>query len=141
MAYSFPEELRALLSMSAPSPTDFCQLEREHIGWDHAAIGAHYLARHQISEEIIFAVRYHNSPDLAPRHGMFPAAVQIADHLVRHLGISGGFEKVGTVADDVWLSLPGWQILFGSSGTESGLARASIANSLQKLPSMLQGLV
>ena len=141
MAYAFPEELRTLIDTPAASPAEFCQRERELLGWDHAAIGAQYLTRHQLSEEIIFAVRYHSAPELAPKHQLFAAAVQVADHLARYAGIGGGFEQVDPVEADTWLLLPGWNILFGADGPESGLARASIANSLQKLPAMLQGLI
>jgi HD-like signal output (HDOD) protein len=141
MAYAFPDELRTLMGVSASDPLEFARLERELIGWDHGQIGAHYISRHQLSEEIVFAVRYHNEPDLAPRHRLFAAAVQVADHLVRHSGISGGIEQVAPVEADSWLLLPGWKILYGADGPESMLARASIANSLQRLPSMLQGLL
>ncbi len=141
MAYAFPDELRALIITPADTPDEFCRLERELIGWDHARIGAHYIARHQLGDEIVFAVRYHNDPDRAPRHRLFAAAVQIADHLVRHAGISGGFEQVQPIEADTWLTLPGWHILYGADGPESMLARASLANSLQRLPSMLQGLL
>lgn len=141
MAYAFPDELRTLLATPAQNPQDHARLEREKIGWDHAMIGAHYLARHQLSEEIVFAVRHHNDPDRAPRHQIFAAAVQVADHLVRHAGITGGFELVEPVLADSWLELPGWKLLYSADGAESMLARASVANSLQRLPSMLQGLI
>ena len=141
MAYAFPEELSALLAAPAEDPAAIARREREVIGWDHARIGADYLRRHQLSEEIVYAVNYHNEPDRAPRHRLFAAAVQVADHLVRHKGISGGFEQVSPVAADAWVQLPGWRILYGADGPESMLARASIANSLQRLPSMLQGLL
>ena len=141
MAYSCPDELKTLLATRATDPIAFCELERELIGWDHAAIGAHYLLRHQLSEEIVFAIRYHNAPDTAPKHQLFAAAVQVADQLVRHLGIHSGFEQIDPIAPDSWLELPGWAILYGADGDESRLARASISNTLQKLPSMLQGLI
>lgn len=141
MAYSFPEELRALMAMPAASSGAFCEMERRMIGWDHAQIGAYYIARHRLSKEIVFAVQYHNAPDLAPNHQLFAAAVQVADHLVRHAGISGGFEQVDPVVADAWMQLPGWKILYGADSHESMLARASVANTLQRLPSMLQGLL
>ena len=141
MAYAFPDDLRTLMALTAADPAEVCQQERELIGWDHAQIGAHYLSRHQLSEEIVFAVRYHNDPESAPQHQFFAAAVQVADHLVRHTGITGGFENVTPIAADAWLELPGWKILYGSDGDESMLARAAIANSLQRLPAMLQGLL
>jgi putative nucleotidyltransferase with HDIG domain len=141
MAYAFPEELFQLIETPAESPADFARLERELIGWDHSRIGADYLRRHQLSEEIVDAVHYHHDPDKAPRHRLFAAGVQVADHIVRHKGISGGFEKVAPIEVDSWLHLEGWRILFGADGPESTLARGSIANSLQRLPSMLKGLL
>jgi putative nucleotidyltransferase with HDIG domain len=141
MAYAFPDHLRQLVATPARDTADFAAKERDVIGWDHARIGAHYLSRHNLSEEITSAVEYHISPDLAPRHRLFAAAVQVADHLVRHTGISGGFEQIEPIEANSWLELPGWHILYGADTPESNLARASIANSLQKLPSMLQGLL
>lgn len=141
MAYAFPGELRQLMDSPARDIQQVAEMERQLIGWDHASIGAHYLTRHQLSEEIIFAVTYHNDPDRAPRHRLFAAAVQVADHLVRYAGISGGFERISAIKNEQWLELPGWKILYGADGPESMLARASISNSLQRLPSMLQGLL
>ncbi len=141
MATAFPEELSRLMAMPVRTPADFCKLERDLIGWDHARIGAHYLDRHNISEEIISAVLYHNNPSAAPEHQLFAAAVQVADHLVRHAGITGGFEPVAHVEHDAWLALDGWKILYGADGPETMLARAGLANTLHQLPTMLQGLL
>jgi HD-like signal output (HDOD) protein len=141
MAYAFPEQVRTLAGLTARNPTEYCELERSVVGWDHAQIGARYIARHQLAEEIVFAVQYHNDPDRAPRHRLFAAAVQVADHLVRHAGITGGFETIDPIEADSWVELPGWRILYGADGPESMLARASLANTLHRLPSMLQGLL
>lgn len=141
MAYAFPDELVQISNTLARSPKEICRLERQLIGWDHAQIGAHYLQKHQVCEEIAMAVRYHCEPDRAPRHRLFAAAVQVADHLVRYSGVSGGFEKIEPVERDSWLQLEGWNVLYGADGPESTLARASIENALQRLPAMLSGLV
>jgi len=141
MAYAFPDQLRIVMTTPVETAQQVLRLERELIGWDHARIGAHFLARHKVSEEIINAVRFHHEPDLAPKHRLFAAAVQVADQLVRYTGITGGFEMLPKIAADAWIKSDGWRILYGSEGPESRLARASIANSLQRLPAMLQGLV
>jgi hypothetical protein len=39
------------------------------------------------------------------------------------------------------MQLEGWRMLYGADGTEDQLARAAIANCLQRLPTVLQGLV
>lgn len=141
MAYSFPDELQAAMGAPMPTPSDVCAREREIIGWDHGQIGAYYLARHNLSEEIVAAVQYHNAPELAPHHQLFAAAVQVADHAVRNAGISCGFEDVAPVETDSWINLTGWRILYGNEETEGMLARAAIASSLQRLPSVLAGLL
>lgn len=141
IAYAFPDELRQIMATPLRDPGEVCQKERELIGWDHAKIGAYYLGRHQLSDEITFAVLYHNEPNVAPRHGMFAAAVQVADYVVRHAGITGGFETIKPIAPDAWVSLDGWKILYGADSNETSLARAHVANALQRLPSMLKGLL
>ncbi len=141
IAYAFPAELQQIMQTPLADTAAVCALERKLIGWDHARIGAYYLGRHQLSDEITFAVLYHNAPDLAPRHRLFAAAVQVADHLVRRAGISGGFENIAPIETDSWLLLDGWKILYGAEGNETALARAHLANAMQRLPSMLQGLL
>jgi HD-like signal output (HDOD) protein len=141
MACAFPDEARALVTMPAPDPTAFCALERARIGWDHGRIGAHYLMRHHLSDEIVCAVQFHDDPAAAPRHRNFAAAVQIADRVVRHSGLTGGFEPVAPVAADAWLTLPGWTILFGADAAAADLARAAIERAVPRLPLMLQGLL
>ncbi len=141
MAYAFADELEEVVRTPHPTTAEVCAHERRLIGWDHAKIGAYYLERHKLSAEIVCAVRYHNTPAQAPHHQLFAAAVQVADHLVRHSGISGGFELVEPVADEAWLALDGWKILYGTSSEELALARAHIANAQQRLPGLLGGLL
>ncbi len=141
MAYAFPTELQQIMVTPLPNTAAVCRLERELIGWDHAQIGGYYLGRHQLSDEITVAVLYHNEPERAPRHQLFAAAVQVADQLVRHAGVAGGFETVKPIATDSWMKLDGWKILYGADGSENALARAHLANAMQRLPSTLSGIV
>ena len=141
MAHAFPQELAEINRTEFETPADVCRREVELIGWDHGQIGAVYLERHKMSDEIVLAVQHHNATGLAPRHQIFAAAIQVADYLVRHAGIHGGFEKVHVIARDSWLNLEGWHILYGSDGPETKLARAAIDNALPRLPQMLSCLV
>ncbi|MFO1452274.1 MAG: HDOD domain-containing protein [Opitutaceae bacterium] len=141
MATAFPDEFVKIVEGTYPSPQDVCNAERALIGWDHARIGGYYLQRHQLSAEITDAVLYHNSPESAPDHGFYAAAVQVADQLVRYAGIPGGFEKVEPIADDAWLKLAGWNILYGEGEKETRIARAALSNSVQRLPTVLNGLI
>lgn len=141
MAYAFPDELALIAATPCATTLEVAALETKLIGWDHALIGAHYLERHQLSSEIIHAVRYHNAPEQAPRHRLLAAAVQVADSLVRHAGTPNSFEIVPPVEADSWMKTEGWQILYGADGNETALARASLANALRRLPTMLNGLL
>jgi HD-like signal output (HDOD) protein len=141
MAHAFPAELQEIIRTPFATPADVSRREIELIGWDHAQIGAIYLERHKLTDEIVLAVQYHNSPAAAPRHQIFAAAVQVADCLVRHAGVHGGFEKVQPIPRDAWLALEGWHILYGADGPETKIARAAIDNALPRLPQMLSGLV
>ena len=141
MASAFPQEFAQIVGTTFHTPAEVSVLERELIGWDHARIGGYYLQRHQLSAEITDAVYFHCDPDAATNHSFFAAAVQVADHLVRFAGIPGGFEKVDPIADDAWLELPGWRILYGTGEKETRIARAALSNSVQRLPTMLNGLV
>ncbi len=141
MASAFPEELLVVANTPLASADEVCALERSLIGWDHAKIGAYYLERHHLADEIVTAVRYHHDPAQAENHQFFAAAVQVADSLVRYTGILGGFDQIEKIAEDSWLELPGWRILYGADGPESKIARASLANTVERLPTVLAGLV
>ena len=93
--------------------------------------------------------RYHHAPERAAHHSQLVAAVQIADLMVRQAGI-GNSGNMEPVRDDDWLQAKGWDILFpardGADGmegaqSEKALARATLKRSLERLPTILEGLV
>jgi HD-like signal output (HDOD) protein len=139
-ATAFPEEYGRIVEQECRDTNEVCALERQAIGWDHARIGGYYLQRHRVAPMIVDSVLYHNEPASAGEYQMYASAVQVADQLVRATGMPGGFEKVPPLSEAQWMELPGWKFLFHDEG-ESGIARAALAHSLQRLPSMLSGLV
>jgi hypothetical protein len=67
--------------------------------------------------------------------------VQIADLLLRNakIGCSGNFVEV---TQEQCLSASGWHVLFPDPReAENAIARASLNRSLERLPSVLEGLV
>jgi HD-like signal output (HDOD) protein len=141
MATQFPNEFARIVGAKFQTPEEVCAAERALIGWDHAQIGSHYLERHHLSEEIVEAVRYHVCPEHAERHPLYAAAVQVADMVVRHVGIAGGFEEIPPVDPANWHLAPGWKILFGEGERETRLAHANLGNSLRRLPELLKEVV
>src|SRR5690606_19913141 len=65
MASCFPDELRLVTGRTYEGVEAVCAEERAIIGWDHAELGAAYLERSHVSEEIISAVKWHNNPEAA----------------------------------------------------------------------------
>lgn len=141
LASTFPEAFARVVEGSYSSASAVCARERELIGWDHARVGGYYLTRHQLAPEITDAVLHHNDPAAAEENAYFAAAVQVADQVVRSVGIAGGFEKVPALSDEAWAFLPGWKILYGNDDRETRLARAALSNRIQRLPALLSGLI
>jgi HD-like signal output (HDOD) protein len=141
MAYAFPDELGRVVTGKFSSQAEICALERQLIGWDHAQIGAHFLERHHLSDELSNAVRYHHDPAESPGQPAFPAAVQIAECLARSAGVGRGFEDLADPAEEAWTDLPGWRILFSADGPGAERARFRLAKSAAQLPRLLRGVL
>lgn len=140
LAFAFPEEFDVLVNTSARTTQEVAAYERAMVGWDHARIGAYYLEKHSLAAPVVEAVRYHNDPYAAEQYPQIAAAVQVADHLVRSVGIQG-IELTEAVYEEQWTSLPGWEILFGNDSEEAHLAVASLRHSLLLLPTVIKGMV
>jgi HD-like signal output (HDOD) protein len=141
LATAFPLEAKEIFGREYERAEAVCDAERELVGWDHPMIGGYYLEKHRLAPEIVEAVRYHAQPSGAPDHAVYAAAVQVADQMVRELGISGGFELVPTLPAGTGQQSEGWRILFGKNEREEALAKAALANAMSQLPATLNGLV
>jgi putative nucleotidyltransferase with HDIG domain len=147
MAAACPDHFEAIYNAGAPDPkVPLLQREREVLGMTHTEVGALYLRSHNLPDALVEVTHYHHEPERSCHHAQLVAAVQIADLLVRHAGIgnSGNLEQV---SDDDWLNASGWEILFPKhddpekAESELKLARASLKRSLERLPTILEGLV
>ncbi len=141
LATAFPLEFQEIIGREYDSAEAVCEAERALVGWDHTQIGGFYLEKHQLAPEIVEAVRYHACPSEAPEHATYAAAVQVADLLVREIGISGGFEKIPSLPLGSGERSEGWRILFCDNEREESLAKAALANAMSQLPAILSGLV
>lgn len=140
MASAFPDALKEVLNMQATSPQVICDREKELIGWDHPMIGSYYLKRHNMSDQIIEAAQYHNSPEHAENFPKSAAAVQIADAMARSINIRG-IEDVPPPEKEDWVKLSGWKILFGEDEEEYPLILASMRYALMRIPNVIEGAI
>jgi putative nucleotidyltransferase with HDIG domain len=141
MASAFPAHFEEIYHCRAEEGGDLIGLEREVLGVDHADLGAMYLRRQGLADAYIEIVQLHHAPHLARYQTNVTAAVHVADLLVRHrkIGDSGNH---AAVPSDSWLDSPGWKILVGHrTEAERDLLRASLKQSLERIPAILDNLV
>jgi HD-like signal output (HDOD) protein len=141
MAWSFPDHFAEVNQQAQQGTRDLLELESEILGIDHAELGALYLERHRLPELMIIAARFHHQPEKAEKYRDIVASVQIADLLMRNarIGCSGNFLEV---TREECMNASGWPALFPDKhGAEGAIARASLHRSLERLPSVLEGLV
>jgi putative nucleotidyltransferase with HDIG domain len=141
MAWSFPEHFSEIHRQAATGVQGLVEIETEILGLDHAELGAMYLERHRLPQVMVKAARFHHRPEAADEYQSIIAPVQIADLLMRNakIGFSGNYREVSR---EECLAASGWPVLFPRPGeAEQAIARASFNRSLERLPSVLEGLV
>ena len=146
MAAACPEHFEAIHRSGENPDLTLVERERKLLGLDHSEVGAMYLKSHNLPDALVDVARDHHAPEQAPTHAHLVAAVQVADLMVRHAGIGRSGEN-STVSAEDWLSASGWNILFPEQNqpdraeSEKTLARAALKRSLERLPTILEGLV
>lgn len=142
MAAAFPEQFAEVNRRVRAGESSQLAAEKIILGMDHTELGAIYLEHHHLPPAMVETARHHHQPGQASSYTNIVAAVQISDLLVRHakIGDSGNPEPVD---EEAWLAAEGWDILFPKSNgdTERSIARASLKRSLERLPTILEGLV
>lgn len=141
MAWTFPEHFSEIHRQATDGTQDLVNIETEVLGVDHGELGALYLEHHRLPDVMIQSARFHHHPEHAGQYRSLVASVQIADLFLRNakIGCSGNFVEV---TQDQCLAASGWHVLFPKPGeAEHAIARASLHRSLERLPSVLEGLV
>jgi putative nucleotidyltransferase with HDIG domain len=141
MASAFSQHFALIHQQLSESHDELCDKETEVLGMNHAELGAIYLKNHNLPDIMVETALHHHQPQLASHHGQIVAAVQIADMLVRHakIGQSGNHRDV---SDEEWQAISGWGILFPNlREPEKAIVNASFKRSLERLPTILEGLV
>ncbi len=140
MVAAFPEYFEQIQARMQEEQTDLLAVEGELLGIDHCELGARYLSAHKLPSTAIQSVRFHHHPGQAQNEVRIVAAVQVADLFVRHARI-GNSGNPTPVSSEVWMAAEGWDFLFPGSSGERALGRANMERSLERLATILEGLV
>lgn len=141
MAATFPAHFVEIQRRVALEQRPLLELEMEVLGIQHTELGALYLENHNLPDIMIETARYHHEPERAGAQRQIIAAVQIANYLVRHAKI-GNSGETSIITSEIWTGASGWEILFPNKNeAERAIACAALRRSLERLPSILHGLV
>lgn len=141
MASSFPDHFAEIHRRLPEFHGSLIELEESVLGVSHCELGARYLENHLLPKVLVESARHHHKPELATEHAQIIAAVQIADLLVRHAQIGDSLSK-GTISAESCSRASGWKILYPDQNpAEVAIAQANVMRCVDRLPSLLEGLV
>ena len=140
MVAAFPEYFEQIQARVQEDKTNLLGIEAELLGVNHCELGARYLSAHKLPAVTIQSVLFHHHPARAESEVRIVAAVQVADLFVRYAKV-GNSGNPGEVTAEVWMGAEGWDLLFPGSPDARSLGRANMEGSLERLSSILEGLV
>lgn len=88
LAVTIPEEFSDIDPLIGLESGDVLQREQASIETDHCEVGAWFLRRNQIPEELVSVVEYHHRPDQAFRYTRLVTLVAIADAMANHYQVN-----------------------------------------------------
>jgi HD-like signal output (HDOD) protein len=141
IAKVFPAEFAQLTQSVYENEAQVLAAERALLGWDHAAIGAYYLENHKIPAEIVEAVRFHHDPLQAPARKHLAAATHLADGYARLAGLSGGVELRPAPTEDELIAAPSAALLWGDDLAARTAQMRPLADSMRRLPELVNALL
>jgi len=140
IASAFSEYFEHIQARLREPGAELLPVEQAVLGYDHCELGALYLSLHKLPEATIQTVRYHHRPLCAGSDARLVAAVQLSDLLVRRAGI-GDSGNPAPVTEEAWAAAEGWEVLFPGAPQERAIARANMERGLERLSSLLAGIV
>lgn len=106
MYTQIPQQMSQLLQQAESPPQLLYRLERQQLGFDHAAVGRLLLKNWQLPEAIQHAVGYHHNPTGSASWQKEAAVIHCADVLVYGMALgSSGEHFVPKLSDMAWQSL------------------------------------
>jgi HD-like signal output (HDOD) protein len=141
MAKVAPAEFVRLAQTVYADETQVLAAERAMLGWDHAAIGAHYLECHKIPGEIVEAVRFHHDPAGAPQRQPLAAATQLADGYARLAGLGGGVETRPAPTEDELIGGAAAALLWGDDLAVRRRHLRPLGEGMRRLPELVNALL
>lgn len=118
------DEFNAMIQQAQTLGLPFDEIERGHLGFDHAELGAALAESWNLPKPFCKSIQFHHRPSSMETPEMIADIVHIADILVRERGISEGLNGAFYVRDEG---------AFERFGIEESVLNEWLDESLQKL--------
>lgn len=150
LAAVFREEFDAILERCPKSERELHSLQTELIGWNSGRIGANFLERHLLPEEITEAILCWRNPTDAKTYPRTAAALALAKEMVSSLKelpqiyefIEVPLLEISRPLEEFdWSQRPSWRILFPPEERLPTEPLFSIRFTLKRLPRLLRELI
>jgi HD-like signal output (HDOD) protein len=96
-----PEDFAAVMEAAAREGRPLIEVEREHLGVDHAEIGGLIARQWRLPDNLTQAIVFHHEPFKAPDGNRLPAVISVADALACRLAAGGSKEASAPVDEAV----------------------------------------
>ena len=88
LGYVMKEEYEAVIAEARTSNRRLWKVEREHLGFSHAEVGAYLVGLWGMSENLVETIQYHHHPEQSTQEGLaMLAAIHVADVLDHQLRV------------------------------------------------------
>ena len=81
MLMELPDEMEKVVLQHHELGRNICQLETEHVGFDHAEAGEALLSHWNLPSNLCTSVRYHHEPEIARDANLEAAILHVADQI------------------------------------------------------------
>jgi putative nucleotidyltransferase with HDIG domain len=141
IATNYPEHFNVIYGQEANHEIHFLDLEKSLLGMDHAEIGSVYLKAHKLPKPLVDVALNHHHPSNSESYPELNAAVNLADEIVRSIGLgySGNPTKFSRSS---WKLSKSWFMLFRDENDPHYLETIQhLEGQLEELPHLVDQLV
>lgn len=99
------KEYKEILDKVEEEDISFLDGEREVLGFDHAEIGEKIAAKWSLPHNLVEAIGYHHTPDLATLNPVLVSIVHIADAITMMMGVGLGLDGLQYIISETALEI------------------------------------
>lgn len=94
-AHFLPKPYARILASARERKASLVSVETERLGVSHGELGGHLAEQWNLPPSVVAAIRWHHDPVSSGQYRPFVTLIQLADEMVRHLGMgfSGNFQE------------------------------------------------